>query len=240
MMEDIGFGIGVLLAIFGPLLLVPIAWLVYRLVVRPIVFHALAPRISGRSVRWIALALSLLIVTGALCLSYFPGKREFERLCSMHATPTVSDRVRTDGYYRTRLYPYEAKEILEGEDPFLFVEAPHMYKKGTFVRYAKTGTNRISEQEVAALKSRYGVRADLKTLPFGIVMSEKVVYEMETGRELARAADLVYEGGPLSLFLGTYGMSSCPDIRSPEGAQHFDTFYNLEKITLRAPARRGI
>ena len=65
-------------------------------------------------------------------------------------------------------------------------------------------------------------------------MTEKVVYEIETKRELARAASINYRGGPLSLFLGTYGISSCPDIVSEEGSRQFRTFYNLESIILRA------
>lgn len=233
-MEDFGFGLGVLLAILGPLLLIPVTWVAY-LLLRPVVLHRLIPRVSKGAASWIALAVSCFIVAGALVLSYVPGRIEFDRLCSEHAIPTVSERVRTDGFYRTRLYPYEARPFLEG-DSFVFVEAPHMYKEGVYVRYTKTEDETIHEQEVSTLNSLYGVRETLSELAYRIMMTEKVAYEMETNRELARAANIVYEGGPLSLLLGVYGMSSCPDIRSPEGSQHFKTFYELETITLRAPA----
>ena len=64
---------------------------------------------------------------------------------------------------------------------------------------------------------------------------EKLAYEIETSRGLAKAAEIVYRGGPLSIFLSVYGMSSCPDIRSEEGSEQFRTFYDLETITLHTP-----
>jgi hypothetical protein len=227
-MEDLGFGIGVLLVILGPLLLIPITWLVYRFAVRPIVVSALVPRVSEVGARWLSLALSVAVLGAILALSYIPGKREFDRLCSEYATPRVSDRVHADGFYRTRLYPYEARKFL---DTFLFVEAPHLYKDGASVRYSKLG-NDIREEEVLTLRSRYGVREELSEMAFGITMTEKHIYEMATHRELARAAHITYQGGPLALFLGVYGMSSCPDVRTEEGARNFQTFYDLETLIL--------
>lgn len=231
-MESFAFGVGILLAVLGPLLLIPLVWIVYRWVAWPIVQSALVPRVSKRTVRGIALISTILVVAGALCLSYFPGRWEFDRLCSTHATPMVLDRIRTSGFYRSRLYPYEARQFLE-HDAFAFLEAPHMYKKGMYVRYSKTAGGDIREEDVSTLESRYGVRERLSIPSSGIAMTQKVVYEMATARELARAAHIVYEGGPLSLFLGVYAMSSCPDIRSAEGSQHFKTFYDLENIVLR-------
>jgi len=234
-MENFGFGIGILLAIFGPLLLIPVVWIVHRWIAWPIVFHVMSPATSKIVVRWIALVSALLVVAATMSLSYFPGKLEFDRLCAQHAIPVVSEKVATPGFYRTRLYPYEARKYL-GNDSFQFVESPHMYKKEVYIRYSRTDTDRIHEQEVSELKSLYGVREDFSHRRYGILMTEKVVYEIESNRELARAAQVIYEGGPLSLFLGVYGMSSCPDVRSTEGSHYFQTFYDLESITLRAPS----
>lgn len=231
-MESFAFGIGILLAVFEPLLLIPVIWLVYRMVVRPVVQSALVPRVSNGTARGIALILSFLVVAGVLSVSYFPGRWEFDRLCSAHATPMVSDRIRTSSFYRSRLYPYEARQFLE-DNAFVSLEAPHMYKKGMYVRYSKTADGDMREEEVSTVRSRYGVRERLSMPWSGIVMTQKVIYEMATARELARAAHIVYEGGSLSLFLGVYAMSSCPDIRSAEDSQHFKTFYDLEHIVLR-------
>lgn len=233
-MENFAIGVGVLLAVFGPLLLIPVIWLIYRMVARLIVVSVLVPRVSHRNAHRIALILTLLVVAGSLSLSYFPGRWEFDRLCSEKGTPMVSKRIRVDSHYRPRLYPYEARRFL-GDDTFVFLEAPHLHRRGMFVRYSRAKGGDIHEEEVQAVKSSYGVRESLSRRSYGIVMTEKSVYEINSNRELARAAHIVYEGGPLALFLGVYAMSSCPDIRSAEGSEHFTTFYDLETIVLRAP-----
>ena len=51
-------------------------------------------------------------------------------------------------------------------------------------------------------------------------------------RELARAGQVVYLGGPLSLLLGAYAMSTCPDVMTPEGATNFEIYYVLDKYVL--------
>ncbi len=234
-MGDFLLGIGFLLAILGPLLLVPVTWLLYRFVAWPAVRRAAPPAYSPGRARLLALALSIVVVAAALVLSYLPGRWEYDQLCSQHATPVISGQVETDGFYRTGLYPYEARKYLV-EGPFAYVEAPDMYKKGVYLRYSKANDGEIHSEPVPRISSAYGVRETFSQLPGSITMTEKVVYEIETDRELARAASIVYQGGPLSLFLGAYGMSSCPDILSEEGSRHFRTFYELESIVLRAEA----
>lgn len=232
-MEDYAFGIGILLAVAGPLLLVPVVWIVYRVLARPAVLSVMAARPGTRSAGRLALALSVLLVAAVLAVSYLPGKREFDRLCDMHAIPTVSERTLASGFYRNRLYPYEARRFLD-EGGFTFVEAPHRYEQDAYVRYSINAGGELDEEMVPEPESRYGVRETLAELPHGILMTEKVVYERGPDRELARAAQVVYQGGPLSLLLGVYAMSSCPDVRSPGGSGHFMTFYNLETIALRS------
>ena len=61
---------------------------------------------------------------------------------------------------------------------------------------------------------------------------ERVVYELDSEARPATAASLTYMGGPLSIFLGAYGMASCPDILSTEGSEHFRRFYELAAIVL--------
>ena len=238
-MESLAWGIGILLAIFGPLLLIPVTWFLYRFGTRPAALSWLVPRVSPISARCTALMVSMLLVGGSLSFSYFPGKWEFDRLCAEHAVPTVSERVMADSFYRSRLYPYEARQFLEG-DSFEFVEAPHMYKDESYVRYSRANSEEIQEEEVETPISRYGVREDFWELPHGILMTQKTVYEMDGDRELAKAANISYQGGSLSLFLGAYAMSSCPDIRSTEGSRNFNTFYYLESIVLRATEEESV
>ncbi|MEJ2133147.1 MAG: hypothetical protein P8Y95_16325 [Gammaproteobacteria bacterium] len=219
-MDDFLIGIGVLLAIIGPLLLIPVTWLLHRLIVRPIVKRA---KVSA--------VLSLFIVAVAVTLSYVPGKLEYDRLCTQYATPHVAQRVSVAGFYRTRLYPYEARPFLESGG-FRFVEAPHMYEEGKYVRYSRAPDGTISEQVIPAITSAYAVSDALSQLSYGITLNEKRVFERATDRELARAAQVTYEGGPLSLLLGVYAMSSCPDVITPEGSKNFEIYYGLEQHVL--------
>jgi hypothetical protein len=230
-MEEFGFGIGILLALFGPLLLLLFVWLLHRLVGRRLVRRLVGPVVSDARARWISVALSGFFVAGAVAVSYFPGKWEFDRMCAEHAAPVISERVTTSGYYRDRLFRYEAAQILN-EGVFTFVEAPDMYKRGRLLRYEKTDEGTVEEEEIASPRSTYGVEKKFSQERFGISMTRKRVYEMDGKRELARAANLIYHGGRLSLFLGVYGMSSCPDIRSTQGSEDFRTFYHLEATVL--------
>lgn len=227
-MEDLVLGLGFLLVILGPLLLVPITWLIHRFGARPVV-RMLAPQASTAGIRLVSMALSIALVAAVMALSYYPGKREFDQYCADYATPVISDRVTAEGFYRTRLYPYEASKFL---DSFQFVEAPNMDKKGVNLRYSKAG-DEVREEEVPAIRSLYGADQDFSQTGWGINLTRKRIYEIATDRELARAAHITYSGGPLSLLLGVYATASCPDIRSEQGSRDFQTFYDLETVILR-------
>ena len=171
-----------LLAILGPLLLIPITWVLYRFVVRPILSPLLRPRATDAGLRWLSLATAILVAIVTLAVSYIPGKREFDRLCAQHATPRITDQVVVEGFFRTKLFPYEANQFL---DSFSFVEAPDPYQKGVNVRYVRDG-GKVQRIEVPTLMSEYGVRKHFSELHSGITMTEKHIYELATNRELAR------------------------------------------------------
>lgn len=217
---DLFIGIGVLLAITGPLLLIPITWLLHRFILRPVVKHVRT-----------SVVLSLVIVTLTVVLTYVPGKLEFDRLCEGHATPMITERIKVDGFYRTRLYPYEARPFLE-DSTFQYVEAPHMYDDKKYVRYSRAADGTISEDIISRVTSAYMVSDRFSQFRYGITLSEKSVFARASGRELARAGRVVYRGGPLSLLLGAYAMSSCPDILTPEGSKNFEIYYALEQHVL--------
>jgi len=224
-------GIGILLVIIGPLLLVPVVWLLYRFVLWPVLRRMTPRTLSPGNARFLALVLSVLIVAGALGLSYLPGRLKYDALCEQHARPVITEQVSTSGFYRSKMFPYEAGQyLIQGN--FEYVEAPDPYERGVHVRYSKTAENTIHEETVEGITSAYGVRRTFSELAGDLTLTGKVIYEIETGGELARAASVHYSGGPLSLFLGTYGSSSCPDVCTQEGSRWFGTFYNLESIVL--------
>ena len=225
-------GLGVVLAILGPLLLIPVIWLLYRCLWWALVRWSPPEKLPKSAARQVAIVLSFALVVGAMIASYLPGSWEYERLCAEHATPDASFRTRVDGFFRTQMFPYRAHKYLS-QDSFSFVEAPDPYKKGILLRYTKGDNGELKQEQIPAISSTYGFRETFSELPGGITMTQKAFYEVATEQERARAANINYHGGPLSLFLGSYGMSSCSNILTDEGSLHFGTFYDLESIVLR-------
>ena len=230
-MEDFGFGLSVLLAICGPLLLIPITWLVYRLVTQPLLRRRAASRPTPGKVAPAALFCAVLLVAVILILSYLPGKLEYNDLCSEYAEPRILDTVTVDGFYRSRVYNYEARKFLE-KGGFKFVEGPLPSQPERFRRYSKSTQGEFIEEEISAPTSQYGVRDELRETDAGVILSIKTVYEMTSDRELARAANITYLGGPLLILLGSYTTTSCPDILTEQGSKDFSTYYDLEKVVL--------
>ena len=220
-MGDALIGLGVLLAVLGPILLLPVVWALYRFVFSRF-FEA----------RWQAVALSSVLVVGALAATYIPGKRAFEDRCAAQGRPSIARRVQVEGFYRTALFPYEAVDYLT-QGGFQFVEAPDPYKEDVLLRYTLGSNGQVKHEETSQLQSIFGVRKAYALLDDGVSMSEKRIYELATDIELAHAAEYVYHGGPFAIFLGTLGMSSCPDILTEQGSKDFKIFYDLEKIVLQ-------
>ncbi len=221
-MEDALIGLGMLLAVAGPLLLIPVVWVLYRVIFRPL---------FGSKIQ--ALTLAAALVGVALAVSYFPGKRAFDAQCAEHARPVVSEQVQAKGFFRTSMFPFEAVLYLT-QDGYEFVEAPHPYQDGVMIRYTLAQNGEVRQEVVTGLRSEYGVRKSYGLLAGGVSQTEKVVFELATGRELGRAEELTYQGGPLAIFLGTLGMDSCPEIRTPDGSKQFQIFYDLEAYVLQA------
>lgn len=218
-MDDLLIGLSVLLAVIGPLLLVPVVWALYRFVLRPFFGPG-----------WKGITLAVALVAAVMALTYFPGKRGFDDRCAAQGPPVVSERVEVNGFYRTAAFPYEAVQYIT-QDGFAFIEAPDPYKEDVTIRYSLAPNGEVCQDEVTELRSQYGVRKTY-ALEGSTSVTRKVVYEIATGGELAHASELNYQGGPLSIFLGTLGAASCPDIRTAQGSREFRIFYDLEKIVL--------
>ena len=229
-MGDLLIGIGVLLAVIGPLLLIPVVWVLYRYAIRPLVERIATPSLSAASARGLALAITVGLLAAVITASYLPGKQHFDALCAQHATPQIGNRVFVDGFYADQLFAYEAANYLRDQG-FTFVEAPDPYKQGVLLRYTLDG-NKIRSETIDAPSSLYGLRQTFTDVSDSIHLTEKTIYAISTRAEFARAAQVVYNGGPLSLFLGSYGMTSCPDIRTSQGSEDFNTYYHLETLVL--------
>ena len=236
-MESFLFGLGVLLAICGPLLLIPITWLVYRLVTRPLLQRLTPARLTSIKVAPTAFFCAALFVSVILAVSYLPGKLEYDDLCGQYSEPRILKTVTVDGFYRSRVYNYEAREFIE-KGGFSFVEGPYPGQPERFRRFSMSPQGKITEVEIPAPTSQIEVRDELWETTSGVIVSVKTVYQRSSETELARAANITYQGGPLWFLLGSYARASCPDVLNEQGSEYFMTYYNLEKIVLNNQAEK--
>lgn len=239
-MGELLIGVGILLAIVGPLLNLPLIWLIYRLIYRPLFWTRMEARLGRANARWLGVAFATLLLGVVLLFSYLPGRVRFDALCSAEGIPLVHQRVNEAGFYRTRMFAYEAHAYLR-EGRFRFVEAPDPYRQGELLRYSLLPDGMLKQEKIIELQSRYGVAYQLTSEASGVTVSRKRIFELQGERELARAAQIDYSGGPLWLLFGVYARASCPEVRDPVGSERFRIYYELEQRVLRAaqPLEQG-
>lgn len=230
-MESFGFGLGVLLAILGPLLLLPTAWLLQWLL-RPVVRRLAPGSLTARAVRALGWLTAAGLLGATLVATWYPGHAEFQRLCVRYAIPQIAERDTVEGFYRERLFPHETHRLFDYGFGYLETIDPQYPNETRRLRYRRGPDGAAVAEPVDAFESRYGVEQTLVHEAYGILRSEKRIRERGNGRMLARAGQVTYQGGPLALFLGAYAIESCPDIREPRGSRAFMTFYDLEGIVL--------
>lgn len=219
--------LGFALAIGGPLMAVALAWSLSRWVIGP---HM--GRTRPGYPQYQPLLVSCALVAVVLLLSWIPGKMEYGRLCASESVPSVARTVRADGFFRDRMFSFEAEAYLRSAG-FSWIESVDPYHPGRFVRYTLGNPGEVVE--VATIPSpgaEYSVSLDVERLPWGAHATRKRVFSRVSGEEIARAAEIVYSGGPLSLFFGSWATESCPSVRDPVGREAFGLFYELEARVL--------
>lgn len=231
MSESTGFGLGIIIAVFGPLLLIPVIFVIARWPLR-LLIGGWADRLFGALSGFVRFLVATILVAAVVFATYLPGRMEYEHLCEVHA-PVIAEVVDVPGFYATELYPYRAERFLR-EWGFTYIEAPDMYKKERTLRYELGGDGKTIVTEIPTPTSRYAVSDTFRELGNTLVLNEKRVFEMTTGRELAHAGSVTYHGGYLRLILGVYGMSNCPHPRTAKGSQQFADYYYLEQKVLRS------
>jgi len=231
MSESTAFGLGIFFGVFGPLLLIPVVWGVAHWPLRRLIGKWAVQRFGALSglVRWV---ISVLFVGVVVLASYLPGRIQFANLCEVHA-PAIKEVTDVPGFYATELYPYKAERFLR-EWGFAYVEAPDMYKKERTLRYEVGADGNTIVTEVSSPTSRYAVSDTFRELGNTIILDEKRVFELASGRELAHAGSVTYHGGYLRLVLGLYGMSDCPRPGTEKESRQFDDYYYLERKVLKS------
>lgn len=220
---------GLLLALFGPLLLfLPLAVL-YVLLGRAGLGARLG--LSPANARLLHLSLAAAVVFGTVLASYLPGRIAFERLCRELAEPRIYDRTRVEGFFLDDTTADSFGLRYVGEEGFAWFETHDIRKRGHFVRYRRSNGEVTIEPAIEpkadhAVKSTTEVRADT------LHVSRTAVIERASGRLLAEAYSVAYHGGPLGWVLGVYGLSHCPDPATAEGGRQFDRYYHLARDVL--------
>lgn len=229
-MGDYGFAAGLVLAIFGPLLLlVPAAalfWLLGRLGV------AERMKITGRgSVRAAHALLALLTVAVVVVGTWLPGRLKFARLCDELAEPRIYERSAVDGFYLDDSTANSFGQRYLTEEGFVWMEAKDPYRNTRLVRYRRNGETVISAP-LPEVTASHIVRSDVDARENGIHIARTEIIDRDTGKLLAEAHSVVYHGGPLGPVLGVYGLANCPDPASAEGSRQFDLYYHLVREVL--------
>lgn len=220
---------GLLLSIFGPLLLLLPFALLYFLFRQA----GIGPRLGlgADNSRLLHLAAAVAPVVGIVLATYVPGRLEFERLCGALAEPRIYEKVRVDGFFLDDLTANSFGLRYLGEEGFVWFETHDIYKRGQFVRYRKS-SDRVVSEPVADLQARHVVKTETDVRDHTIHISRTSVAERDSGKLLAEAYSVIYHGGPMGIVLGAYGLSSCPDPITPEGSRQFNLYYHLVREVL--------
>jgi hypothetical protein len=227
---------GLLLLLFQVVLVIAATWAISRFLIRPILRRWVGDRHPGPVLTLVSWPVAFALVWAAFYLPAQPGRSRFEQLCAEHGKPRIVNRVRVDGFYSEALHQPGAQGYLghayKGDpyekDPFTFVEGPAAEGKGK-VRYT-WDENKTRMETIVELRSRYGMRVR-ESRPFhGIEMREKTIYEIGSGKPIAEAALVDFDGGPLpSLVFGSFVKSSCTQAIGP--------YFDLERNVLRGSPR---
>jgi hypothetical protein len=103
------------------------------------------------------------------------------------------------------------------DEGFAWFETRDIYKRDGYARYRKE-RGEIVREPVSELKARYTVQSRFEERSPGVQINRVAVTERASGKLLAEAHSVTYHGGPLSLLLVLYGMSSCPEPRTQQAA----------------------
>lgn len=229
-MGDYWFAAGLLLAVFGPvLLLLPVAvfyWLFRR--------FALAQRLGVTqrgSIQAAHVLLSLLTVALVVTATWVPGRLEFSRLCDELAEPRIHARVKVDGFYLDDSTANSFGQRYLTEEGFAWMEAKDIYRRSAYVRYRREGGKVVSDS-LPELTASHAVRSVLEVRSSSIHVARTEITERVTGKLLAEAHSVTYHGGLLGFILGIYGSGNCPNPASAQGSRQFRAYYHLAREVL--------
>ena len=209
--------IGLIWAALAPLILVALIVGVARL-------------LRDASVRrpWVvATAVVLAPVLGL----WLHDRAEFARVCDGEGKPVVFRRDTANGVFLNSGTSNSFGMRYLQEEGFSWMEAPSIYTKGSWVRYARDSTGKISSTEITSLTARFEVREDFSQPYAHTGLSQTRVIDRQSGQVLAKGGSANFDGGSAKWVLGAWGTLSCPS--AMRSSDDFSGWYHLAKRTLR-------
>ncbi|HEY8155632.1 MAG TPA: hypothetical protein VII72_16005 [Myxococcota bacterium] len=211
--------IGLIWAVFAPLLLVIGVWVLVRVARRASVPKPW--RFWG----------PVIVVAGPTLALWIPERLAFKNHCDTSSKPTILETAVAEGFFLDDRTANSFGMRYLQEEGFSWVEARSIYHPGGFTRY-EIVDRKIEQREIEQTSAEYTVRSNLKMERLWRTTETEII-DTKTGEKMAWANDSHFDGGTTKWVLGVYGTASCPDPRSTEGSEEFLDFYHLARNTLR-------
>jgi hypothetical protein len=182
-----------------------------------------------------AIPLATVLVLAPVATIWLADRAEFTSVCEGAGQPVIYRQAKADGIYLNSGTSNSFGMRYLYDEGFAWVEAPSIYKREAFVRYARDSAskdpNAITTTDIPAITARYEVREEFSQ-PFGHTgLSVTKVVDRTTGDVLAKAGSATFGGGRMTWVLGAWGQRSCPSAMSD--SKGFTEYYHLAKRTLR-------
>jgi hypothetical protein len=209
--------VGLIWAVFAPLLLVPIV---------------LGIAFLMRRLGWArALPLAAVVVLAPIAAIYWTDRTAFSNICDQIGEPVIAARTSADGIYLNSPTATSFGTRYLQDEGFDWIERRDLYNRDNFLHVSRNADGTLIERRVAAPSARYEVVEAFEQREPDAGISWIKVIDRQTGTEMARAASATFGGGRMGWVLGAHGVADCPDaMTAPES---FDRYYHLARYTLR-------
>jgi hypothetical protein len=227
------------------MMLIGIIWMALAPLMLAALVFALAWWLRRKRVRG-AVVWALSIVLLPVAAVWWWDRAEFFSVCTGEGKPVIFRKAMAEGVFLNSGTSNSFGMRYLHEEGFSWIEAPSIYRRGSWVRYARNSANsngdgvkpsdgsttvNITTTEIEAITARYEVREDLSQ-PFDHTsLSQTRVIDRVNGEVMAQAGNATFSGGRMKWVLGAWAARSCPSaMSSPED---FKDYYHLAKKTLR-------
>lgn len=210
-------------------------WAAFAPVILIVLVVVLARWLGRAAVRG-AVLWAMGVVLLPVAALWFWDREAFLNVCATEGKPIIFRKAMAEGIFLNSGTSNSFGMRYLHEEGFSWVEAPSIYRRGSWVRYARSGpagngTANITTTEIAEITARYEVREE-SSEPFDHThLSQTVIVDRTNQEVMAKAGTAHFSGGRAKWVLGAWGSLSCPSPMSHP--DDFNDYYHLAKKTLR-------